>query len=75
MTTMSVTRVGPHRYKVGAHDVDLKASDAAGRCTCGDYVFRKESKSLSCKHIRMAILLEGTPTDNLTVTLPEKSTP
>lgn len=68
--TLTVRRVGPHQYRVGQHDVDLHASDAAGRCTCGDYLYRKEAKGLACKHLRAAALLEGTPTTTLTVTLP-----
>lgn len=66
---LPVRRVGPGRYRVGEHDVDLHASDAAGRCTCADYVFRKESKGLDCRHIRAARHLHGTSTPFAIITL------
>ena len=67
MTTLSVTRLGPHQYRVGKWDVDLKGMT---KCHCPDYLYRKESKGGTCKHIRCAILLEGTKTDHIEVRIP-----
>lgn len=66
---LPVRRVGPGRYRVGQHDVDLHASDAAGRCTCADYLYRKESKGLDCRHMRAARILEGSELSEAEVTL------
>ena len=72
MTIYQVTRLGPHRYQVGTHAVDLRAEGAADACTCGDYVYRRQAKGLSCKHMRAATLLDRStlPIDHLEVRIP-----
>ena len=57
---LTVTRMGPRQYRVSGHHVDLAASDAAGRCTCADYVYRRESKGEDCKHLAAARRLDQT---------------
>ena len=70
MTIYQVTRLGPHRYKVGTHHVDLQATGAADACTCGDYVYRKQAKGQPCKHMRACAYLEGTTTNHAEVRIP-----
>lgn len=57
---LTVTRLGSSTFKVNGHHCDLTASDAAGRCTCADYIYRRESKGEDCKHLAAARRLDQT---------------
>lgn len=53
---MAVTYLGPGQYKVeGLGETQYVDLNGDCVCHCGDYIWRKESKSQPCKHLRAVL--------------------